>query len=240
MPLQPPTLVLLPGMDGTGDLFAPLLDALGERFETIVVRYPLHEPLDYAGLLPIARAALPVDRRFLLVAESFSGPLGIVLAAEAAPGLDGLILCGSFARNPRPALAGFGRWSKALPLNAAMVRIAIAATLGGRVEASTRKLIERTVARLPAPVLATRLRAVLEVDVGRELSKVNAPILYLQATRDRAVPPSAADVIRHVRPDADLVRLDGPHFLLQANPLGAAAEIARFATATGPRASPAG
>ena len=33
-------LVLLPGMDGTGDLFAPLLSALSPALRTIVVRYP--------------------------------------------------------------------------------------------------------------------------------------------------------------------------------------------------------
>ena len=33
-------LVLLPGMDGTGDLFAPLLSALPPALRTIVVRYP--------------------------------------------------------------------------------------------------------------------------------------------------------------------------------------------------------
>jgi len=34
-----PHLVLLPGLDGTGELFAPLLHALDYEFPTSVVRY---------------------------------------------------------------------------------------------------------------------------------------------------------------------------------------------------------
>ncbi len=41
------TLVLLPGMDGTGCLFADFVSALGSEFETILVRYPSDEPLGY-------------------------------------------------------------------------------------------------------------------------------------------------------------------------------------------------
>ena len=65
-----PTLVLLPGMDGTGDLFAPLVAALGPHMRTIIVRYP-DEPLDYASHEEIARAALPLGHPFILLGESF-------------------------------------------------------------------------------------------------------------------------------------------------------------------------
>ena len=34
------TLILLPGMDGTGELFSPLVKELGPDIQTVVVRYP--------------------------------------------------------------------------------------------------------------------------------------------------------------------------------------------------------
>ena len=52
MPLQ---LVLLPGMDGTGDLFDPLLSALPAAPPPVVLRYPAREPLDYPCLLYTSR-----------------------------------------------------------------------------------------------------------------------------------------------------------------------------------------
>src|SRR5688572_2754392 len=93
-------LILMPGMDGTGELFRPLLAALPKSIEPVVVRYPGHEPLRYSELLPIARAALPVGEPFVLLGESFSGPLALMLAAGAPAGLCGVILCASFAEKP--------------------------------------------------------------------------------------------------------------------------------------------
>jgi len=91
-------------MDGTGDLFAPFCAALGDEYETIIVRYPPNEILGYGELTALAQSCLPGDRPFVLLAESFSGPVAITLAAEKRNGLAGLILCASFARNPRPFL----------------------------------------------------------------------------------------------------------------------------------------
>ena len=98
-----PALVLLPGMDGTGLHFAPMLRALGDRLPCTVVRYP-DEPLEYAEYERIARAALPADRPFVLLGESFSGPIALSIAATKPRGLAGYILCASFASCPRPLL----------------------------------------------------------------------------------------------------------------------------------------
>ena len=65
-------LVLLPGMDGTGELFAPFIAALGSQFPVTIVRYPETQALDYAGLEAVARALLPVGSPFVLLGESFS------------------------------------------------------------------------------------------------------------------------------------------------------------------------
>lgn len=74
-----PALVLLPGMDGTGCLFAPITAALGEDVESMVVRYP-DEELDYSAHEAIARAALPLERPHVLLGESFSGSIAISIA----------------------------------------------------------------------------------------------------------------------------------------------------------------
>ena len=50
-----PTLVLLPGLDGTGDFFQPLLESLASRVRTRVVRYPIDGGFDYATCLELAR-----------------------------------------------------------------------------------------------------------------------------------------------------------------------------------------
>ena len=97
------TLVLLPGMDGTGELFSPLLKELGPDIQTVVVRYP-DLPLDYAAHEAFARARLPSTGPFVVLGESFSGPIAISLAASSPDGMCGYVLCASFVRSPRKIL----------------------------------------------------------------------------------------------------------------------------------------
>ena len=52
------TLILLPGMDGTGELFFPLTRALGAHIPTKIVRYP-NRPLDYREHEAFVREQLP-------------------------------------------------------------------------------------------------------------------------------------------------------------------------------------
>src|SRR5919109_330149 len=99
------TLVLLHGMDGTGNLFEPFVAAIGSGFNVNVVRYPTEEPLTYADLEAFARAALSTEGPCVILGESFSGPIAISIAASCPPRLTGVILCCSFARNLRPLFA---------------------------------------------------------------------------------------------------------------------------------------
>ncbi len=100
------TLLLLPGMDGTGDLFEPFAAALGSEFTVKVVRYPASEPLGYVELEAFARdRSFPAEGPFVILGESFSGPIAISLAASCSSRLKAVILCCSFVRNPRPLFA---------------------------------------------------------------------------------------------------------------------------------------
>jgi pimeloyl-[acyl-carrier protein] methyl ester esterase len=97
-------LVILPGLDGTGARFADFISAIAPAVDARVIPFPTDEPLGYAQLETLVRRALPSDRRFVLLAESFSGPLAIRIGADPPRGLAGVILCGTFAKNPYPWL----------------------------------------------------------------------------------------------------------------------------------------
>lgn len=94
------SLVLLPGLDGTGALFQPLLEHLPKDLKPIVVSYPGSDCLSYHELLPIVLRALPTDAPFVILGESFSGPLALMTAATCPRGLAGVVLCATFVRNP--------------------------------------------------------------------------------------------------------------------------------------------
>src|SRR3979490_2643495 len=99
-----PAVVLLPGLDGTGKLFAEFAQHLRPSVDPIIVPYPKDQVLGYDELEALVLASLLSNRLFVLLGESFSGPIAIRIAARAPAGLVAVILCGTFAKNPFPWL----------------------------------------------------------------------------------------------------------------------------------------
>ena len=228
------TVVLLPGMDGSGDLFAGFIAALGPGVDTIVVSYPSSPALGYAGLTDHARTQLPLDRPFVLIGESFSGPVAIALAASKPPGLIGLVLCCTFARNPRPLLAPLKSLVNVLPMWSSLTPLIAPFLLGLAVPAALRQALRAALDKVPPALLRLRLKEVMAVDYTERARMIAVPVLYLQATRDRIVPPSASRTLAALCPDWRLVAIPGPHLLLQASPKDAAATVHDFVAETRP------
>lgn len=231
-PTGPLRLVLLPGMDGTGDLFAPLTQALGPHTAIDVVRYPGREALGYDELEPLVRAQLPTQQPFVLLGESFSGPLAISIAASRPPGLQGLILCCSFARRPALGLAlmraGLLDLSMRL-LHSKLMRAPMRhLLLGGSSAPHLSDMLQASLKQVSVAVMTRRMKEVQRVDVRDKLPLVRVPAMYLQALQDRVVPRRAARAIQRGLSALHLVQLDGPHGLLQASPAASARAIENF------------
>ena len=92
--------MLLPGLDGTGELFLDFLAALPELWTATIVTYPTDRFLRYSDLRPYVGAAVPQLEPFVLVAESFSTPLAVWYAATAPPNLTAVVICTGFVGNP--------------------------------------------------------------------------------------------------------------------------------------------
>jgi pimeloyl-ACP methyl ester carboxylesterase len=226
-------LVLLPGLDGTGELFAPFVQALrvstgDQGVETEVIVYPPDQAMSYAEHEAWARERLPRDEQFVLLAESFSGPVGIAIAASAPSNLKGLILCATFASNPLPLFGPLSRVVTALP----SVRIPPALfepfLYAGQASAEVRRLYSKAMAKVSPRTLQARVAAILAVDHSARLRRIEVPILYLQAKRDRLIPRSAFSKMQRLRQDIGLIEFDAPHFLLQTQPQPCAGAVIRF------------
>ena len=227
-PLPKPVLLLLPGMDGTGALLSRFRRALDPAaIRTVVVSYPPDQEIGYAGLESVARALLPQDAPFVLLAESFSGPIGISIAASRPVGLRGLILVSSFTRNPRPLLAALGPLVRLLPILRVPIRLLAWPALGRFATPALRSVLSDALSRVSPSVVRSRLRAVLDVDASGLLPKIDVPVLYLQASEDGLVPRSASAVLMRV-PQIRFIEVEGPHFVLQASPSAAARHVEAF------------
>ena len=230
----PPLLVLLPGLDGTARLFQRFDAALRAQtaIATQAIAYPA-TPLDYAALEAFVRERLPRNRPFVVLAESFSGPLGAALRANPPPGMRALILCCSFVRNPRPLLAPLRHLLAFVPFGTLPGFALRQALLAPYATPALQAELAAALAQVPPSVLRQRLRAVLEIpekDTSRSFARGSLPVLYLRARHDRLVPPANALQILHLEPGTQLVDIDAPHMLLQAAPAAAAEAVAAFLT----------
>ena len=228
--MSPTTLVLLPGLDGTGNLFAKFVSAVAPNLDARIVRYPTDRPLSYANLLSTVVDAIPLARPFVLLAESFSTPLAAILASTKPANLKGLVICAGFVRNP---LRGWLRYTKSFvqpmlfripPPRVALEHFLIGAHAPHELYLEMR----RTFLSVSPEVMAFRVRSVIACDVTAELARVRVPTLYLQAEHDRLVTKSSFEEIRKQKPDTILAVIAAPHLVLQREPDKAAAVITQF------------
>jgi pimeloyl-ACP methyl ester carboxylesterase len=223
-----PRLCLLPGLDGTGRLYAPLATALADRYDVEVLAYDSTRFQDYPTLADKLSPALQRHRNVVLVTESFAGPLGVLLAHRHPECIRALVMAASFVRAPLP-FSGVGaalvqRLPAVVPPLFALERV----LAGSGLPSPLRAEFEAIVAGMPLHVLRQRALAALRVDVTRELAALDMPVLYLQARHDRLIWPRAGrDVLRLARKARHTV-IDVPHFLFQLATVPAAAEIDRL------------
>lgn len=219
--------VLLPGMDGTGKLFDAFVAALGADHQITVVSYPSDASLGYGELEAVARAALPVDRRYVLLAESF-GPhrnIDCCLETARARGAGVVLHFCALAISLRALDATLGARS---------ARLACAGNTG-RVDA----------ARAPCDVgAAQRCRSGARSSSASRVEAASRRVACDRRSPAVGVHPSAHAAGDRRRPDwraaslgiaaalpqPQIQDLDAPHFLLQVQPRAAAEAVLAFAS----------
>ena len=220
-------LVLLPGMDGTGKLFGPLLRSLPAFSSAEVISYT-DGITTYESVAEYLRSSGVDNEPFVIVAESFSVPAAIAWAAEAPPLLRGLVLCSGFARSPiRGIFRPMCRWLSGL-LRRFTSRFAIRAFLLGGAPKSDVDGVMRALDSVDPATISARLQAILACDLRSELRQLRVPILFLDPARDRLISHSSFLEMKRIQPSAVCRTIDGPHLLLQTKPAECAKAIAKF------------
>jgi pimeloyl-[acyl-carrier protein] methyl ester esterase len=223
-------LVLLPGLDGTGELFTDFIAALPSSLVARAVEYPRDKFLSYSQLFSIVGDAVPLEDPFVLLAESFSTPLAASYAAIMPENLVGLILCAGFVTNPIghlsivvKALAQPGIF-KLRPPDKILEHF-----LAG--DGAPPELLDnlRAVLQTVSPeVLSGRVKEVLNCDARGDLARTTVPLLDLRAANDRLLSSSCHRQILAARPDATIEAIEGPHLLAQRQPNRVAMAVAEF------------
>jgi pimeloyl-ACP methyl ester carboxylesterase len=219
-------IVLLPGLDGTGDLFDRLTVGLAGEFTVNVMRYPNDPNLGYAGYAELARKAIG-RRPVFLLGESFSGPVAVRVAAQLGPQIRGVILAATFLKSPLPGW--FLRRAARTDPEATPKRIRDAILMGSYGDDELRNKVDEIVRGLSRPVRAARLRAIAGVDVRDDFAKLACPILVLHGRKDWLVSMTAMQKAVCNKGGARIVAFTAAHMLLQTRAVEAAMEIRAFA-----------
>lgn len=221
--------ILLPGLDGTGRLFSRFLEKATGALDFHVLSYPTDHFLGYGALAERVVEALPKDRPFALLGESFGGPLAMRVAAAAPEGLVGLVLTSTFHHRPAAtAISALRMLSPAyfhLPLPAHGVRLLLAGSDGDDALVAS---VQEAVASVKGSVMAARAKEAIRVDATEELRRVPVPVLFLGGKRDRLLRSALPIEVRALRADAEIRMLDAPHLALQTRPAESMAIIEDF------------
>lgn len=224
------TLVLLPGLDGTGNLFAPLIPKLPRNLNVITAAYPPERFLSYSELVSWLGERVPRDDPYAILGESYGSTLAVKFAATHPPNLTGVILCAGFISNP------VRKWGPLPQLLARPLFFRIRPPdflreyfiLGFGAPESLKLALRRTVHSVNREVFAKRARATIHCDAREEIRQVKVPLLYLQGSEDRLVGAECLDEIKRLHPETISISIHAPHLLLQREPHAAAQAIAQF------------
>lgn len=215
-------LILLPGMDGTGELFAPFLKVMPPNLSPHVVPLPSSATMDLDAYADFVRKALPDDDPYVLLAESFSSPLAIRIAATYPAGLRALVLVNGYWSAPNPLLTTLAANLLYGPALKAFARPALARKLlvGPEVEPRRLDQVLDVVHAMDRQVLRHRLAL-----VSRSAplpAPIKTPCIQIIARNDKLLKDRQQEELKEIFPNLASFKLHGPHLLLQTFPQFAA------------------
>lgn len=210
------TIVIFPGLDGTGALGADFVAGDWQGRPLVVMPIPSDGPQDYPSLVRRITPELP-SGPLILVGESFSGPLVMQLADQEHRRVKALILAGGFCSSPvSPALS-------LVPVRPLFL-IRPPATMVRRFlvgPGAPKFLIDRVgqaIRGVSSGVLAERIRVVLALQEKDCPAPEGMPTLLLQARQDAMIPWETQSRLERHFIDPTVVWIDSPHLLLATRP----------------------
>jgi pimeloyl-[acyl-carrier protein] methyl ester esterase len=219
-------IVLLPGLNGTARLLEDVRVRLAVKRPAAVIDYPTDRKLGYGELVELVRARLP-DGRFVVLGESFSGPIAIELAASMPERVAGLILAVSFARRPLLFGAAFAQGWLSLRMPRPGWAMA-AALMGSQGTPGLKKALLQILASIPHDVVAFRVGEAMKADKRNQLKDVPCPVLYIAGKRDWLLGRRPMKEVAVLAKRFKLAEIDGPHMLLATHSAEAAEIIDGF------------
>ena len=222
------TLILLPGLNGTTGLFKPLLECVQDHFDVLPISYPLNEEKTYSELTSYVLDQIKsVKGKYIILGESFSGPISLFVSSNKPEGLLGLVLVATFITAPNFKAGRFLPWKLGFYLTKPLYSIRLA--LSKDQNQSLVSSISTEMQKVSPHVLSSRIKEIFSVNASESLRNCDVPVVYFRGTRDYVVPYKNLKEIIAVKSGMKVVEFKAQHFLLQSQPEQAFCEIKKFA-----------
>jgi len=176
-------------MDGTGILLRPFVDLLPNGIDVKVISYPEDTYLTYEQLAERVLGVVPRSEPYVIIAESYSGPVACLIAAHPA-----------LFRSRAPAC--MLRW---LLMDADTPPEMISEA-------------QDVIARVRPEVMAQRLRDSLNADYAPILRDSTVRLVCLLPESDRLLGTRGLRGFLAAKPRIETVKIAGPHSILQCAP----------------------
>lgn len=222
-------IILLPGMDGTGLLFEPIIKELDNTMYIRALSYPGDIKKSYEELADEVIKQLPDKDEYVLVAESFSGPIAYLVASNAPRNLKAVVFLATFLTPPNMFMGAISmlplRLLFKLPIPTCLIKSLL---LGKGIESKIIDLFRRSLKSVKSSVLAYRVKEMSKLKSGKR--PIEIPCVYVRARGDKLVSHYHANDFSRIASRLEIVELDGPHFIAQARPEECAKVVKKYAT----------
>jgi len=218
-------LVLLSGMDGTGELFTEFLSYYDE--DHLVISLSKSGPQDYVTLASVINKQLPTED-YILLAESFSGGIVPELLKLNPSYLKGVIFVASFLSTRNKYLLSIAKFLpiKALA-SAPLSNVFYKLLFFGK--SASKELLSKFVCVIKS-ISNQVLKDRLEVMSTQQLPQItfDIPSIYVRALSDSLISPQKAREFTKVFTNINYIEIEGPHFILQVQPKESALLVNQF------------
>lgn len=221
------TVVLLPGFNGNSELFKNFIKEKPENITCIPIDYPdaIYSYHQLADLL--AHDLQSISGSFVLLGESFAGPLAILLAEKLGSKVSHLILVATFVTSPKPKIFYYLPWNSIFYLAKPIYKMA---KIFFSKFSKTQMLADvfTELLKVDSAIYAARMRDIFRVDVSENLCRLTLPIMYIRATQDLTVCKKSLREVQALQPNIVIEEVSAPHMILQIQAEKAWQAIFRF------------
>lgn len=208
-----PTLLMLPGLDGSGILFKPLIDLLPLTIRTKIAVIPTILLSGHKQIAKQILADLP-DGKYVILAESFSGRTAYELCRMAPDKFSYVVFIASFVNRPSHLL----RFALLLPItrivkSKLIMQLMAKCLFGSNNTKALLSALNQAISTLPNACINNRLSILNRLK--QPSIRLDVPCFIVTAKQDLLLNRTAQSSIKKVFNHHAEQQLEGPHFLLQ-------------------------